>query len=173
METNKNTNTHWRKVMNTTYLNGDEVFGEPIVTIKSYKEEMIYSARERRKEPQVTLEFVENKKPMIMTTRKAKQISAALETPLMSEWVGKKVVMFTVKEKHFGEEFEVIHFKRAPAGKEVFNDKHPRWNGAVDALQSGATTIEAIEKHYTLTKQVKEQLEKLSQTNPGEEQTQQ
>ena len=157
MEAKKN--THWRKIMNTTFLNGDEIpQGDTIVTISSYKEEMIYSQKDKQKEPQVTMFFNEFKKPLIMTNRKAKQITDALNTPYMDEWIGKKIAMFAANERHFGEDFKVITFKKAVIKKEVFNSKHARWNGAVEALKSGASSIEAIEKHYTLTEAVKTQL---------------
>ena len=161
MEAKKN--THWRKIMNTTFLNGDEIpEGDTIVTISGYKEEMIFSQREKQKEPQVTLTFKEMGKPMIMTNRKAKQIAKALDTPMMAEWVGKKVAMFAVNERHFGEDFKVITFKKAVIKKEQLNEKSPKWNSAVEAIKSGSTTIEAIEKHYEITENVKNKLNQLN-----------
>lgn len=159
METKK---THWRKIMNTTFLNGDEIApGDTIVTIKAFKEELIYSQKDKQKEPQVTMWFNEIEKPMIMTNRKAKQITNALNTPYMEDWIGKKVAMFAANERHFGEEFKVITFKKAIIKKEALNSKHPKWEGAVKAIKSGASTIEAIEKHYTLTEAVRTQLQKI------------
>ena len=163
MEAKKN--THWRKVMNTTYLNGDEIKkGDTIVTIAGWKEEMIYSQRDKQKEPQVTMYFKELTKPMIMTNRKAKQISTALDTPIMEDWIGKKITMYPVKERHFGEEFEVITFKKAVIKKEVFNSSHPKWDAACKAIKDGNSSVEAIEKHYSLTEAVKTQLNKLTET---------
>lgn len=155
-------NSHWRKIMNTTYLNGDEIDkGETIVTIKDYKEEMIYSQKDKQKEPQVTMFFKELDKPMIMTNRKAKQITQALETEYMTDWIGKKVTMYPVNERHFGENFKVITFKKAIIKKEVFNSKHKRWEGATKALKEGSSTIEAIEKYYTITEAVRTELQQI------------
>lgn len=157
-------NSHWRKVMNTTYLNGDEIDkGDTVVTIKAYKEQMIYSQKDKQKEPQVLLYFAEIDKPMILTNRKAKQITNSLETEFMVDWIGKKVTMYAVKETHFGETFEVITFKKAVIKKDVLNENSPRWKAACDALKAGATTIEAIEKHYSITNVVRTQLKKIAE----------
>lgn len=155
-------NSHWRKVMNTTYLNGDEIEkGDSIVTIASYTETMIYSQKDKQKEPQVLLYFKELDKPMILTNRKAKQITNSLDTEFMVDWIGKKVAMYAVKERHFGEDFEVITFKKAIVKKEAFNSKHKRWDGACKALKEGTSTVEAIEKFYTITAPIKKELEKI------------
>lgn len=163
MEAKKN--THWRKIMNTTYLNGDEISEkDTVVTIKSYEQEMIYSQKDKQKEPQVIMRFYEVEKPMIMTNRKAKEISRALETEYMDEWIGKKIAMHPVMERFFGEDFKVIHFKKAVIKKEVLNSNHPKWDAACKSIKDGKSSIEAIEKHYSITEAVKTQLNKLTET---------
>jgi hypothetical protein len=144
--------SHWRKVMNTKFLNGDELQEDgQVVTITSYKEEELYSQKAKDVEKHVTLLFKEFEKPMILTNRKAKQISNVLETSLMDEWVGKTVTIYPKQEKHFGDWFAVINIKPGAIKKEDFTPKHERWDGACKSIKEGKSTIEAIEKHYTLT----------------------
>lgn len=152
-------NTHWRKIMNTEYLNGDEI-EEQIVTIKSWEERNFYSQKTKMKEDHVVLLFDEIKKPMILTNRKAKAISAVLKTSLMAEWIGKTITIFPREEKHFGEIFKVINIKRGVRVLPELTKKHKRWSYAVDKVSSGETTIEAIRKSFYVSDAVEKQLNK-------------
>ena len=152
-------NSHWRKIMNTKFLSGDELEKDgQVVTIESYKEEQMFSQESKQKEPQVILKFSQIQKPMILTTRKAKQISKVLSTPQMDEWVGKSITIYPKQEKHFGEFFAVINVKPGAIAKQILNSKHPKWEDATKAIKSGASSIEAIEKHYSLTEAVRTSL---------------
>ncbi len=159
--TKTETSTHWRTIMNTRFLNGDELPKDGIVVkIDGYSNEQFYSPKSKEKEDHVILSFDKFKKPMILTNRKAKQISKALDTPMMDKWIGKTICIVPVQEKHFGEWFPVINIKPGDLKKEVLNSKHKNWDAACDALKNGKTKIESIEKHYTLTKAIKAELEK-------------
>jgi len=159
MEENK-TGTHWRTLMNTKYLNGDEI-KDGIVTISDYKIEELYSQKSKEKEKHVTVTLAEYNKPMILTNRKAKQIAKALNTPYTENWVGKRITIFPIKEKHFGEWFEVINVKNAPEVKEFLDAKHGMWDKAKKSISENKTTIAILEKHYQLTVATKKELEKL------------
>ncbi|MEN8123378.1 MAG: hypothetical protein ABFS35_23775 [Bacteroidota bacterium] len=143
--------SHWRKVMNTEFLNGDEI-QEGTVTIKSYEAVNFYSPKSRKKEDHVTLWFEEVEKPMILTNRKAKQISTVLGTPLMDEWTGKQITIFPKEEKHFGEWFQVINIKAATVkkAKPELTPDHKKWNDVVKKVASG-TSIETVQKHYSIS----------------------
>lgn len=154
------TRTHWRTLLNTKYLNGDEIPKDGVVvTIVGFTKEDIFSQKSKEKEEHVTLKFKQFDKPMILTNRKAKQISKVLESSIVEDWINKTITIHPVQEKHFGEWFPVINVKAGEIKKEVFNSKHPRWNGACESLAKGESTIEAIEKYYTLTPAVKKELE--------------
>lgn len=158
----KNTNSHWRKVLNTKFLSGDELNKDgQVVTIESYNEEKFFSPKSKAQEDHVVLKFKEIAKPMILTNRKAKQISKVLNTPMMDEWVGGTITIYPKQEKHFGEFFAVINIKQGEIPKQVLNKTHPKWNSAVLALKAGNSTIAAIEKHYLLDAAVKEELIKM------------
>jgi len=148
-------NTHWRKILKTPYLNGEEIPKEGVsVVIKGFSQVEMYSQKEKEKEGHAVLELEGIAKPMVLTNRKAKQISKVLGTPLMAEWIGKSIHIFPVNEKHFGETFPVINVKTsvAPKPKEklVLNEKSANWGAAVESLKSGAITVEQIKKSYTL-----------------------
>tara|TARA_R110002020_G_scaffold59128_2_gene161536 strand:- start:232 stop:723 length:492 start_codon:yes stop_codon:yes gene_type:complete len=149
METNK---THWRKFLNTAFLNGDEIPKEGVVvTIIGFEATEVYSQASKSKQEEGTLSFKELEKPMILTNRKAKQISAVVGSSFMEDWIGKTVTLFPVNEKHFGQVMPVINIKAGEHTKQVFNTKSPGWAKAEAAIKNGSTTIANIEKHYKLT----------------------
>jgi len=156
-------NTHWRKVMNTKFLNGDEIPLEGfVVTIEGYTEEKFYSPKAKKDEDHVMLQFKGLDKPMILTNRKAKQLSRVLRSPFMADWVGQDVLLAPINEKHFGELFKVIHVKTATvAVKEELTPDNSKWAKAKEAILSGATTIEDIKSHYRISKINQEKLEKV------------
>lgn len=144
--------SHWRKVMNTKFLSGDELEKDgQIVTIESYNGEEFFSPKTKTKEDHVVLKFKELSKSMILTNRKAKQISNVLNTPLMDEWVGRKIKIYPNQEKHFGEFFPVINIKEGKVEKEKLTPKHPKWDGAKKSLVAGSVTIEQIKSKYELS----------------------
>ena len=139
-------NTHWRKVMNTKFLNGDEIpQSGQLVTIEKYTEERFYSPKAKKNEDHVMLWFKNIDKPMILTNRKAKQLSRVLASPFMSDWLDKNVQLTPISEKHFGEIFKVIHVKTAIVEvKDELTPKNPKWAKAKEALLNGSTTIDDI-----------------------------
>ena len=156
------TNSHWRKVMGTTFLSGDELEENGnVVTIESYNEEKFFSPKSKSQEDHVVLKFEQIAKPMILTNRKAKQISKTLSTPQMNDWIGKTITIYPNQEKHFGEYFKVINIKAGEIQKEYLGKKHPKWKIACDKLSNGTLTIESIEKHYSISSNVKKQLTNL------------
>ena len=156
-------NTHWRKVMNTKFLNGDEISLEGlVVTIEGYTEERFYSPKAKKDEDHVMLQFKGLDKPMILTNRKAKQLSRVLLSPFMADWVGQDVLLIPINEKHFGELFKVIHVKTATVVvKEELTPDNSKWVKAKEAILSGATTINDIKLYYIISKINQEKLEKV------------
>ena len=149
----QNQNTHWRTIMNTKFLSGDELPEDgKVVTIKDFSNEKFFSPRTKKEEDNVILLFNELSKPMILTNRKAKQISKALGTPFMGEWANKQVHIYPVIEKHFGEMFKVVNIKKnIVVVKEELTPDSDKWDKAKESLKSGAITIEKIKQHYELS----------------------
>lgn len=146
-------NTHWRKVMNTKFLNGDEISPSgQLVTIEKYTEERFYSPKAKKNEDHVMLWFKNIDKPMILTNRKAKQLSRVLASPFMSDWLDKNVLLTPISEKHFGEIFKVIHVKTAIVEvKDELTPESQKWEKAKEALLNGSTTIDDIKLHYQIS----------------------
>ncbi len=149
--------------MKTRFLSGDELQENgQVVTIESYNGTEFFSPKSKAQEEHVVLKFKEIGKPMILTNRKAKQISKVLDTPLMDDWVGKAITIFPKDEKHFGEFFPVINIAAATKPeKQTLDDTSENWDAATKAIKAGKTTIEAIKKHYKITEVVRLQLEKM------------
>lgn len=159
METNK---THWRKFLNTAFLNGDEIATEgKVVTITGFEATEVYSQASKSKQEEGTLTFKEIDKPMILTNRKAKQIATVLGSSFMEDWIGQTVTLYPVQEKHFGVVGAVINVKAGTIKKEVFNSKSPGWDKACESLSKGTTTVEKIASFYELTEATKKTLTNL------------
>lgn len=139
--------------MNTKYLNGDELKPEGrIVRIASFKDELIYSQSERKKEPHTVLHFEGESKPLILTTANAKVMANVFGSPYMEDWLGKDIHLYPKMERHFGSDFQVARFKRAqPKAKEKLQAKGEKFDKAKQAVADGQTTIEKIQKHYDIT----------------------
>jgi len=159
MDANAKKNTHWRKVMNTKYLNGDELpENGSVVTIVEAETVEIFSPKTRDKEEHTLLKFKAIDKPMILTNRKAKQLSQVVGSALMADWIGEKIHIYPKQEKHFGEWFPVINVKKANVVKPTLDEKSEGWKKACEAVRSGSMTVEGIEKHYKLSAKTKKQL---------------
>ena len=132
--------------MNTKFLNGDEISPSgQLVTIEKYTEERFYSPKAKKNEDHVMLWFKNIDKPMILTNRKAKQLSRVLASPFMSDWLDKNVLLTPISEKHFGEIFKVIHVKTAIVEvKDELTPESQKWEKAKEALLNGSTTIDDI-----------------------------
>ena len=159
MSNKEREDSHWRKVLKTTYLSGDEVDGELLVTIEDYESETFFSPSTRSEEEHTILKIKEFKKGIILNTRKAKQITTALKSKYMLDWIGKTVTLFTKREKHFGVMHDVITFKRGVRVLPTLDESSDKWESAKSALRDGKTTIEAIKKSYTLTSENQLKLE--------------
>ena len=170
---NKDMSSHWRKILEMPYLNGSELAGEIVVTIKEYKTENFFSPSTKKKEDHTILYFNEFEKGMVLNSRKAQAIERLLKTPLMDEWNGQTLTLFARDEKHFGVIFPVITIKRGEKKKVVLTAKHKRWEVAVEKLASGETDMDSIKKSFEVSPAVEAKLSKevelLKQAGNGED----
>lgn len=105
--------THWRTVLMTDHLAGDELDGDVTVEINRYEIVKVYSKEEHGKIDKFVIYFKGQAKGMIVTKRKAEAISEALGSPKIEDWIGGRIVIFPKKETHFGKTFPVINVKKA------------------------------------------------------------
>lgn len=146
--------THWKKLRNPDYIGAYELMtgGEAkdmVVTIVNVKKEKLKT--EKGEEGSVA--YLKNQKPMILNTINNKNITKALGSPYIEDWVGKSITLYVVRIKAFGEQVDALRVRdTAPKEptKEDLNPKHEKWKVAIDAIKSGSTTIEAIQKKYNV-----------------------
>jgi hypothetical protein len=144
--------THFKKLRNPDYLGSwdladqDGNFKNRILTIKEVKKEMVHDGKGGQDDC-VTVLFHESK-PMIMNSTNLKTISKTFETPYIEEWIGKKIEITVQKVKAFGEIHDALRVIKTNL---ELTPKHPKWNGAKDAIKAGTVTIEQIKKSYTIS----------------------
>lgn len=145
---------HYRKLRNPHYIGSYELMtgGEPkdlVVTIESVAKEKL---KTEKSDDGIVIKL-KNQKPFIVNSINGKNISKALGSPYIEDWVGKKITLYVVKIKAFGEWVDALRVRDvAPTEvqKEDLNPMHERWKGAVKALKDGKTTIQAISEAFTV-----------------------
>ena len=100
--------THWRKIVHTDYLSGDEIVdkdGNPseyTVTIKQVTEKEVVDPLNGQKNLKGIVLFEGTKKGMILNVTNGKMISKVVGSPMTSEWVGKKIIIYGKEDKRHG-----------------------------------------------------------------------
>lgn len=154
--------THWKRLVNPDYLGAYSLQPgeEPVYTIKSVARENITGVGGRVEECAVA-RFVEDVKPMILNRTNCKTITDIHKTPYIEEWAGKRIQLFAATAKFQGEEVEALRIRpKAPEKvKEVLDQNHKGWARAMEAMSKGETTMERIEKTYTVPPEFKKMLE--------------
>lgn len=144
--------THYRKLQNTNYLGSWDLadengnFKNRILTIKEVKKEMVHDGRGGQ-EDCVTVYFHESK-PMIMNSTNLKNIDKSFSTPIIEDWIGKKIEISVQKVKAFGEIHDALRVVKTSL---ELTPKHPKWNGAKKAIADKTVTIDQIKKQYTIS----------------------
>ena len=146
-----------RDIAMLKYLHGDDLLGKELpATIKDYGVEMMFSKSSRQEEPKGILEFEGNVKPMVINKIKADELIELFPDAKydIKKLIGKKVTIYTNREKHFGKFHEVLHVKAFTAPKKaVLDPKSDKWNEALTGLKGGTVKIAQIKKYYDLSKE--------------------
>lgn len=144
--------THFKKLRNPDYLGSWDLadangnFKNRILTIKEVKKEMVHDGK-GGKEDCVTVYFIEAK-PMIMNSTNLKTIHKSLGTPYIEDWSGKKIEVTVEKVKAFGEVHDALRVIKTSL---ELDPKHPKWNGAKEAIKAGTVSIDQIKKQFTIS----------------------
>lgn len=144
--------THFKKLKNPDFLGSWDLTDEngnfinKIVTISNVVKKMVHDGRGGQEEC-ITVDFSECK-PMIMNSTNLKTICKVLGSPYIEDWKGRKIEITVEKVKAFGEVHDTLRVVKASL---ELTPKHPKWNGAKQAIKDGKVTIDAIKKHYTLS----------------------
>jgi len=150
------TKTHWREFHPTDYL-GAYAFGEgeeKILTIDSAQHGRVEGERGKVEDCLVVHWRDKGVKPMIVNVTNAKAISKVSGSSYIEEWTGTAVALYTTEVSAFGETVEAVRIRQtAPRiEKPKLEPSHEKWDQAVTSLQSGATTLDTIKKHYSLSR---------------------
>ena len=158
--------TTWREFMDNPFLHSSEIPKDGInVTIVKYDTKSAYSKETGKQEDLHVMYTREFKKPIVMSNRKAKQVSNLFGPKILMS-VGKTIHLFSINEKFFGKWGDVLHFKaEIVKTKEPFNSKSAGWDKACEAFSKGKSSIDVMEKHYTLTAATKKLLTDLLPKN--------
>ena len=158
-----NLDVHYMKLLNPEFL-GSWDFNEKerkILTIKDVDMREVYSQEKKGKEGKPILIFSENVKPMILSKVNSKSIASALNSTVVSDWIGKKIEVYTNWEKHFGQHSFVLRVKStAPViQKPTITDAQKK------AAADKGVDRALVEKHYTITDQDWADIEELKLNN--------
>lgn len=96
-------NVHWRKFFNPKYI-GEWDFEpgeEMIVQVKDIREEDVMNPQGQTSKMLVVY-FENGVKPLIVKPTNAKAITKALGSPLVGDWIGKKLQLYVTPVSAFG-----------------------------------------------------------------------
>lgn len=144
--------THWRKLKDTNYLGSwDVVNNELILTIKSITTENVQSP-DGKTEQLPVMNFNENYKPMILNATNFKNLSKALNSNFIEDWIGKKISIYVTSVKAFGSITDALRIKpNAPkTEKPLLTVDHAKYSEIMSKLQSGETTVETVSQYFEL-----------------------
>ena len=119
------THTHWKKTTDRNYL-GEWDLPEKddlVVTIKSYEQDKEIKT-DKGTDKKFVVWFKEAEKPMILNTTNKGRIAAAVGSPYIEDWVGKKVSLYRDRVKAFGDIHDCIRIRStAPDSKTYICDE--------------------------------------------------
>lgn len=107
------------------FLSGDEVNGKVVpVTIREVKQEKVKEGT--KDEDQVLVVYFEGKeRGVVLKKLRANELKSLTGSDDTDDWKGKKVDMFTMKKKAFGDIVNVIHFRAHGAEPDGNTDNVP------------------------------------------------
>jgi len=155
--------THFKKLRNPSYIGSYELMVgtnsvELNVTIERAVKEMVQNG-DKKEEAMVI--YLKGHKPMIVNSTNAKNISKALNSPYIEDWVGKDITLYVAKIRAFGENVDALRVKTVTSIKQLpsLEVNTPNFEAVKTALSSGKFTIEQVKSKY----QVSESVQKLLQ----------
>lgn len=147
--------TRWEKTVNKDYLgayslDNGEGYQDIVVKIINIANGLIKSDRG---EESAMIAFLENQKPMILNKTNMKTLTRLFKSPYIEDWAGKNVILTVKKIKAFGEYVDALRIGTRLPDLPELTPMHQKWEGAKKSIEEGNTTIEAIKKHYKITKE--------------------
>ena len=143
--------THWKTIADMPYLGAYALVGkkELVLTIKDIKQELVIG-NAGKKENCIVAYFSEPEKPMILNRTNCKTITKIYDTPIIENWIGKKITIFASTTSLMGETVECLRIRPYPP---VADKPAPKCEECgADITGVGKMTAEAVavytEKKY-------------------------
>jgi len=145
------TKTHWKKLVNLDYIGAYSIDEgkDLVVTITAVTKEVVKGAK--GKEDECIVATLKDEKPFIINRTNCKSISKVHGSPCIEDWIGKKIALYATTTNLKGDQVECIRVREVPPQLPFLTPDHPRWKGAVQALDEDTTSIEKIEKNFSIT----------------------
>ena len=107
--------THWKQLANYDYLGAYSLENgkDKTVTIKKIVKELV-TGHAGRKENCIVAYFSDEEKPMILNKTNCKTIQKIYGTPLIEEWIGKKITLYASTTSLAGETVECLRIRPYP-----------------------------------------------------------
>jgi len=148
--------THWKKLYNPNYL-GAYAFlpnEQKTLTISKVLVESVTGADGKSEECTV-IHFAQDEKPLICNKTNAKAIASVTGSDYIEDWIGQDITLLTKQVRAFGDMVDAVrvdHRKPKPkkVEKELMTVKHPAFDKALKAIESGQYTVKAVQSKYAL-----------------------
>lgn len=139
--------------------------GDKTLTITNVDEQEMFDASTGKKKTELCLFFKEEELPMVLNVTNAQTIAEVLKTDIMSEWIGKQIIVGQSKVKAFGKEHLAIRVRNKLPQKKAVKKATGEQLDTIQALidSEKITNIEAMLKYYGVSK-----MEELSTENAAE-----
>lgn len=149
--------THWLQSPNKNYLGHWDLPGgnDIVVTIKSASWEEVKNPITGKSKAERVIRFEEPIKPMICNQTNAQSILNSIGVKFMEDSAGKKIQLFvdSIVDKRTKDEIDCIRVRKkiTLAKKTEMTPIHPKWGQACENLKKGAITPEVLRKHFELS----------------------
>lgn len=154
--------THWRKLQNPEYIGSWDLNGKDTTfKILNVVTKEITGIKGTTKE---TVLILENSKPMIVNVTNQLMIQS-IYSPYIEDWIGKLITLYPTTTKVRGEKMDCIRIRKvkpqstAPSKPKKQPIEDERFQSAMDAIESGAITMETFLKKFELTETQKTELD--------------
>jgi len=145
--------THWRTFHPSKYIGAaDFKEGErKILTIAKAGREGVKDNK-GAEDVCLVVHFKEDEKPLICNVTNSKAIDKVCSSPMIEDWAGVKIELYTTTVTAFGDQMEAVRVKPTPPKitKPELTPDHAAWDKVIAAVKDGYTR-DQVEEKYTVT----------------------
>lgn len=156
--------THYKRLANPDYLGAYSLYSNEgvatdlVVSIKSIARKEVIGTD--GKKDMCMVADIHGNKPLILNATNQKMLKKLVNSPFIEHWINKPFTLYVATIKVAGEPTECLRIRPElpKTGKQELKPGHEKWDGAMQAMKDGNTTIMAIEKTYFLSEPNKQAL---------------